>query len=91
MTAPKTSEEKAKLKQERAIDGAQAMVEYRAAEQAERTRLTWLRGERLAREAAAPAKSRINSKIKTENLPRLDIVSEPRPRRKRSKSLASGR
>lgn len=91
MTAPKTSEEKAKLKHERAIDGAQAMVEYRAAEQAERARMTWLRKERLEREAGAVLMSRTDDKIKTENLPPLDIVSEPRARRKRSKSPASGR
>jgi hypothetical protein len=59
MTGPKTPEGKAKLKQERAIDGAQAMVEYRAAEQAERAKMASLRGERLAREPVVPLKSRI--------------------------------
>lgn len=52
---PKTPSDRAKLQQERAIEGAAAMAEYKAAEKAERTKTDKLRAARLAREAVPPA------------------------------------
>jgi len=52
----RTPEDRAKLQKAREIEGAHAMADYRAAEKAERAKTAKLRAERLAREAAAPAK-----------------------------------
>ena len=64
MTAPKAPNDRAKLQQERAIDGAAAMVEYRAAEKAEHTKTDRLRAARLARDTAPVSKVKKAAKPK---------------------------
>jgi hypothetical protein len=63
----RTPEERAKQQEQREVDGARAMAEYRAEQKAERDKTARLRAARLAREAAAPAKtkSKAGAKPKT--------------------------